>query len=431
MGCILSVLKFEFHEPRKTDGKSSKYVSFLKIIILLSILIFILIWVYFKGNYYETTTTFESQTVMDQHGYFWTNFSKDKFDKNMTDRDLARYNRFWVPNDYVKQTDDLVFEIFTNFGISDVKISECAEDPQYDNVICNPDNNLQCQSGKQSPNGIQTGKCVPIEIPTKYIDKKRWHVCEVRGWCPVAVWPPLKHQYGAILKQTKDTFLTIQNFIQFPLFGVEFETENTGGPNCSYNPVNKRHCPYFKLGDIVKYSRGNSESFEGIAQSTGAIFEIKIEWNCSLNKVCKPEFSFWRRDRDNQKPHFWSFWEFEKLSPEQRVLTYGMSIKFYVLTKGYLKRLSLFNLAAELVAYFAIFVVAMTFLKCTVKFCSAKDDEQRFIYCGLLQKLKNLILHKQFAYNNQLKTSSIFVLSTIRSENSNGITLENVVEITN
>jgi hypothetical protein len=203
MGCLLSVFKFEFHEPLKTDEKSSKYVSFFKLVMILSISIFIIIWVYLKGNYYQISTAFESQTVMDQHGYFWTKFSKDKFDIVLSETDLARYNRYWVPNDYVKQTDDRVFEIFTNFGISDVKISKCAEDPQYDNVICFPSNNYQCHKGRQSPNGVQTGNCVPIEIPKKHVkNETRWNVCEVEGWCPVAVWPPLKVEYGAILKQT-------------------------------------------------------------------------------------------------------------------------------------------------------------------------------------------------------------------------------------
>jgi hypothetical protein len=142
---------------------------------------------------------------------------------------------------------------------------------------------------------VQTGNCVPIEIPKKHVkNETRWNVCEVVGWCPVAVWPPLKVEYGAILKQTEETFLTIQNFIQFPKFGVKLETENSGAPECTYNPITARHCPYFKLGDMVKYSHDNSKTFDEIAKSTGAIFEIKIEWNCSLNEVCKPEFSFWR-----------------------------------------------------------------------------------------------------------------------------------------
>ncbi len=225
--------------------------------------------------------------------------------------------------------------------------------------------------------------------------------------------------------------MTIQNFIQFPKFGVKFETENSGAPECSYNPITSKHCPYFKLGDIVEYSYDNSKSFDEIARSTGAIFEIKIEWNCSLNEVCKPEFSFWRRDLDNPKSHFWSFWSFEKLNPNQRVLTYGMKIKFYVTTVGYMKTFSLFNLATELAAYSAIYAVAMALMKCCVRIFSDVDKDQKFVYCRLMQKFKNLVLHRKFAYNEEMTNETLFVLSTIRSEDSNGIRQETSVEIRN
>jgi hypothetical protein len=61
MGCLLSIFKFE---PLKTDEKSSKYVYFFKLVMILSITNFIVIWVYLKGNYYEISATFESQTVI-------------------------------------------------------------------------------------------------------------------------------------------------------------------------------------------------------------------------------------------------------------------------------------------------------------------------------------------------------------------------------
>jgi hypothetical protein len=51
--------------------------------------------------------------------------------------------------------------------------------------------------------------------------------------------------------------------------------------DCFYHPINDRHCPHIRLEDVAKYSNGNIQSYEEIATKSGAIFEIRIEWNCS------------------------------------------------------------------------------------------------------------------------------------------------------
>ncbi len=102
------------------------------------------------------------------------------------------------------------------------------------------------------------------------------------AWCPVAIWPPLKEYEGAILSQTKDTVISIQNFIEFPDFGIKMGTADRPALDCLYHSIIDRHCPYIRLEDVAKYSNGNTRSYEEIVTKSGAIFEIRIEWNCSL-----------------------------------------------------------------------------------------------------------------------------------------------------
>jgi hypothetical protein len=320
----------------------------------------IFVWIWFNEGQYEFSGAHESQTIIDQYGSFQTNFSKDQFETNLTDDQLNLYNRFWVPNDYIKQSNDEdSFTVYTNFGIANVSLGTCPEDPQFDVVICDPNNNTQCKPGKLSPNGIQTGNCVKTTLA--HIDKTRWNVCEVKGWYPVAIWPPLKRDEGAILKQTKDTVISIQNFIHFPAFDVKMRTTERPALDCLYDPEHNKHCPYFKLSDIVKYSTGNSKSYEDIAAYPGAIFEIRIEWSCiqllnTKNEKCQPEFSFSRIDNENSDPpSLWTFWNFEKIDPARRVLTYGWRIKFEIFTTGYVKRFSYFKLATQVAAYSFVF----------------------------------------------------------------------------
>jgi hypothetical protein len=353
---------------------------------------------------YDFSGAHESQTIIDQYGSFQTNFSKDQFETNLNDEQLNLYNRFWVPNDYIKQSNDEdSFTVYTNFGIVNVSLDTCPEDPQFDVVICDPNNNTQCKSGKLSPNGIQTGNCVTTTLPHNHIDKTRWNVCEVKGWCPVAVWPPLKRDEGAILKQTKDTVISIQNFIHFPAFGVKKRTTERPTLDCLYDPKHNKHCPYFKLSDIVKYSIDNSKSYEDIAAYPGAIFEIRIEWYCIQpfnwkNEECEPKFSFWRIDNENSDPpSLWTFWKFENINSAKRVLTYGWRIKFEILTTGYLKRFSFFKLATNVAAYsFVVGSMLAVFrfitMRLTTKIHHEKDKAK---YCDKFTECLGMLCCRQ------------------------------------
>jgi hypothetical protein len=393
---ISSYFWFSISKDLSSNRKSAICMSSLRFVFLLISLVLVILWVCLNEGYVRTSDIQNSLTVTDQYGYFYTNFSRDQFDPDahVTDDQLAAYNRYWAPNDYIRQSStETTFSILTNFGITNVTKGICPEDPQYDVVICNPkDIKTSCSYGKQSPNGIQTGKCVLTTLPLKEIDSKRRYVCEVIAWCPVAIWPPLKEIEGAVLAQTSDTVLSIQNFIEIPEFNLKMGTADRPTLDCLYDPVSDELCPYFKLKDIVKYSSGNTKNYEEIATKSGAIFEIRIEWNCSFGfpfsqDKCEPEFSFWRSDNENSNPPpLWAFWQFEKLTPEVRILTYGWRIKFEIITNGFVKKFSWFKLLTYLFAYGSFVAIALSLFTCLVRCCTRTKtfNEDKVLFCDLI-----------------------------------------------
>lgn len=83
------------------------------------------------------------------------------------------------------------------------------------------------------------------------------------------------------------------------------------GPNfetCIFNQTSEtdRHCPRFRLHDIVKYATQDGSDrfdFNEVALS-GGVFMLKVEYDCDLDIIplenCLPSYSFKRVD----VPHF-------------------------------------------------------------------------------------------------------------------------------
>jgi hypothetical protein len=365
-------------------------------------------WVFFNKGYLEVSDRLESETVTGRYGYFKTKFTMSDFKHAVSEKELAAYNKFWAPNDYIQQgSAEHEFSIFTNFGITNVTRGNCSEDPQYDVTICKTNND--CLLGKQSPNGIQTGNCVNTTLPQDEIPPNRRLVCEVESWCPVAVWPPLKK--GAVLSQTKDTVISIRNFVDFTKFGIQRRTANREELGCYYDQTNNSHCPNFRLGDVVRFSKNNNHTYEEIAAKSGAIFEIRIEWNCSFGvifkeDVCDPEFSFWRRDDENSDPPpLWAFWQFEKLDPTTRILKYGWRIKFNIVTTGYARRFSWAYLILSLGAYLATLPAIEFIFRLLVSWLTSNEnlEQENVVFCDRvtygLNKMK-ILFERTFRKNN-------------------------------
>jgi hypothetical protein len=99
---------------------------FLKIILIIIVAGFIWLFVesFSLGGYYVISRTFESETITNCYGSFNTSFKRDQF-RNITDEQLANYNRYWSPEDYIQKNSEEEFSIFTNFGITNVTKDNC------------------------------------------------------------------------------------------------------------------------------------------------------------------------------------------------------------------------------------------------------------------------------------------------------------------
>lgn len=151
--CCSKFFSFKIPKYAKSTNKYAIILRIIQLFIVILTLTAIGVYIWKEEAFYKTSSTIQSQIVMDQFGYFWTNFSKDQFDVNLSDDELALYNKFWVPNDYIRQGyDEQVFIVYMNFGVKNVSLGICPENPQYDVVICDPKNNTQCINGNLSIN---------------------------------------------------------------------------------------------------------------------------------------------------------------------------------------------------------------------------------------------------------------------------------------
>jgi len=116
---IDSSIRFYLPKNVKSNERSAKCMTCSKFCFLVVSLISLILWVLLNAGCLETSTVQNSETVTDQYGYFKTNFTLDQFDSeaNITADQLAYYNRFWAPNDCIKQ--DNVESVFSTLQTSE------------------------------------------------------------------------------------------------------------------------------------------------------------------------------------------------------------------------------------------------------------------------------------------------------------------------
>jgi hypothetical protein len=131
-----SPLTYAHPKYAKSCHKSAKIIFWVKLFVYSMVTIIIFWWVFFNKGYLEISDRIASETVTGRYGYFETKFDRSDFKYPVSENELAAYNRFWAPNDYIRQgSAEHEFSIFTNFGITNVTRGTCSEDPQYDVAI--------------------------------------------------------------------------------------------------------------------------------------------------------------------------------------------------------------------------------------------------------------------------------------------------------
>jgi hypothetical protein len=353
----------------------------------------------FKNQYYyEVSNDYIIENKLHFYGAFFNNLSKNDFENDITDEELEFFNGFWDSNDYIVISDNTeFFQIYTNFAIKNLSLGCCAEDPQYARQ-CDSKQEDTCRKGDVSHNGIQTGKCVETYDYGMGVtnDTNFLLVCEIQSWCPVAFWPHLKEDKPATLVKAGEAIMFLQNFIEFPDFGVEMSTVSEPEFDCLFHPIFNKSCPFFRIKDIVKFAHNNKDDFDIIAKYKGDEIEIKIEWKCIQGYECQPEISFNRLEDEVSNPgSMWSFWRYETINHFHRTSLFGLKIRFQITTTGTLKRLSWSFIFDSLIDYIVTVGIYECFFMTIVSCFSMNTRGGDFVYCVPLVKLMKFIFSRR------------------------------------
>uniref|UniRef100_A0A3Q3KZA8 P2X purinoceptor n=1 Tax=Mastacembelus armatus TaxID=205130 RepID=A0A3Q3KZA8_9TELE len=276
--CTGRVLSLFDYKTEKYIVAKNKRVGVLYRLIQLSIIGYIIGWVFIsKKGYQETDEAIQSSVITKLKGVSVTNTSESGL-------------LVWGPEDYVipPQGEGVLF-IVTNFlETPNQKLGYCAENPRLLDGHCRDDRD--CKEGKMvvAGNGIMSGRCLRQ-------DENSTGTCEIYGWCPTE--RKFKPQ-RPLLTNAENFTIYIKNFIQFPKFtfsksNVLETTDDSYLKKCQYDEKLHPYCPIFRLGDITRRAGYN---FQDMATYGGSI-GIMIHWDCDLDKGhCHPQYHFTRLD---------------------------------------------------------------------------------------------------------------------------------------
>ncbi|XP_077421964.1 P2X purinoceptor 5-like [Vanacampus margaritifer] len=277
-GCKGRLLSFLDYKTEKYIVAKNKKVGILYRIIQLSIIGYIIGWVFLsKKGYQEKDEAIQSTVITKLKGVSVTNTSESGV-------------LVWGPEDYVipPQGEAVLFVVTSFLETPNQKLGYCAESPKVLDGLCQEDED--CEEGKLvvSGHGIMSGRCVCR-------DENSTGACEIFGWCPVE----RKFKPQSLLTNAENFTIYIKNFIQFPKFKFSksniLETTDVSYLKCRYDEKLHPYCPIFRLGDITARAGYN---FNDMATSGGSI-GIQIRWDCDLDKgysECHPQYQFSRQD---------------------------------------------------------------------------------------------------------------------------------------
>uniref|UniRef100_A0A8D0GCR6 P2X purinoceptor n=1 Tax=Sphenodon punctatus TaxID=8508 RepID=A0A8D0GCR6_SPHPU len=269
---------FDYKTEKYVIAKNKK-VGLLYRVVQLSILAYIVGWVFVaKKGYQECDTSIQSSVITKLKGVAFTNTSE-----------LGE--RLWDVADYViPPQGESVFFVMTNLIVTlNQRQDTCPESPGIPDAVCYQ--NRDCSRGEAviAGNGVKTGRCWKVGGNIS-------GTCEILAWCPVEKKGKPKKP---LLANAENFTVYIKNSIRFPKFRFSktnvLDTEDDSYLKACRYSTEHRYCPIFRLGDLVSWAGSN---FQGMA-SEGGVIGIQIEWDCDLNKPpseCNPHYSFSRLD---------------------------------------------------------------------------------------------------------------------------------------
>ncbi|XP_073746299.1 P2X purinoceptor 5 isoform X7 [Callorhinus ursinus] len=261
-GCKgLSQSLLDYKTEKYVIAKSKK-VGLLYRLLQVSILTYLVVWVFLvKKGYQDTDTSLQSSIVTKVKGVTFTNTSE-----------LGE--RLWDVADYViPPQGENVFFVVTNLIVTANQRQEtCAESESIPDAWCYTDSDCPPGEPVVAGNGVKTGRCLRVGSMQR-------GTCEVFAWCPVETKPrPVK----PLLGKAEDFTVYIKNFIRFPKFN--FSKTNVLDTNdraflksCRFGPKNP-YCPIFRLGSVVSWTGSNFQEI-AVQPSGQQIFrKLNLLW---------------------------------------------------------------------------------------------------------------------------------------------------------
>uniref|UniRef100_A0A8B9C748 P2X purinoceptor n=1 Tax=Anser brachyrhynchus TaxID=132585 RepID=A0A8B9C748_9AVES len=320
-GLFLSL--FDYKTEKYVIAKNKK-VGILYRVVQLSILAYLVGWVFVvKKGYQDTDTSLQSSVITKLKGVAFTNTSE-----------LGE--RLWDVADYViPPQGENVFFVMTNLIVTpNQRQATCPESVSIPDALCYKDGDCLAGQAVVAGNGVKTGRCL------KERDSIRG-TCEILAWCPVEKRSKPKKP---LLASAENFTVYIKNSIRFPKFKFSkmnvLATDNESYlKSCRYSTEHP-YCPIFLLGNIVRWA---GSDFHEMALE-GGVIGIQIEWNCDLDKApseCNPHYSFSRLDNKFAEKSISSGYNFrfakyyrDAEGVDYRTLFKAYGIRFDVMVNG-------------------------------------------------------------------------------------------------
>nr|KAF6296525.1 purinergic receptor P2X 5 [Myotis myotis] len=287
---------FDYKTEKYVIAKNKK-VGLLYRLLQVSILTYLVVWVFLvKKSYQDTDTSLQSSIITKVKGVIFTNTSE-----------LGE--RLWDVADYViPPQGENVFFVITNLVVTPNQRQEtCAENESIPDAVCSEDSDCPPGEPVVTGNGVRTGRCLRAENMQR-------GTCEIFAWCPVET----RSRPETNVLDTKD-----RAYLR----------------SCRFGPKDP-YCPIFRLGSVVSWT---GSDFQEIALQ-GGVIGIQIEWDCDLDKApseCNPRYYFSRLDRRFPGNSVSSGYNFrfakyyrDEAGVEFRTLIKAYGIRFDVLVNG-------------------------------------------------------------------------------------------------
>ncbi|BHF57384.1 Receptor for ATP that acts as a ligand-gated ion channel [Sparganum proliferum] len=315
------------YSTQKVVQLNSKWVGVFFRLMQLGIILYVIVWVMIFQKGYQKFDEALSGVTAKVRGVDFTNTSAFHSSGLVV----------WDAADYViPPQQKAAFFVMTSVGLAlKQTLGFCEESPYVAGSRCV--SAQDCRAGELLVfgNGIKTGRCIPSSLLANV------SVCEIYSWCPGEHQNPLP---ATPLRNAPNFTVLLKNSIEFPTFQVKrrniFDWMDVDYlETCLYDRDHEtmRYCPRFRIGDIIKYSGGETEAI----WTQGGIVAIRIDWTCNLDydvEDCLPSYSFHRLD--DSKSLYMAGWNlryadhFVEQGGRARYLVKANGIQFVITVHG-------------------------------------------------------------------------------------------------